>query len=93
MCGNQIMLLKNKIILITKQIKVKKYYKLYDLLHETNNNIVFINKILKTLQGNYIHFLKRKIKIIIASFPMMIIVMITLSYKTFLLKKIILNKA
>jgi hypothetical protein len=46
MCGDQIKLLNNKIILITKHIKVKKYYKLHNLLiHETNNSVVFINKI------------------------------------------------
>lgn len=46
MCGDQIKLLNNKIILITIHIKVQKHYKLHDLLiHETNNSIVFINKI------------------------------------------------
>jgi len=46
MGGDQIKLLDNKIILITINIKVKKYYKLHDLLiHETNNSVVFITKI------------------------------------------------
>jgi hypothetical protein len=37
MGGDQIKLLDNKIILITIHIKVKKYYKLHDLLINTWN--------------------------------------------------------